>query len=311
MSATSKVILVGYDPGRADRAPLDFGIAAAEFTGARLIVAAVQGSPPNLHRANAGIVDAKLKEGRGVSLDRLADELRQQGIDADCQSLTGTSAASALHEAAEELGAGLLVVGSTERAGIGRVLPGSTAQRLMHGAPCPIAVVPRAWQRGDGLRTIGVGYVDTAEGHHALGSAVALARRSGAKLRVLSAAKERDLTETFGGGDALTYPTRYEELASVILVSAEQAVEAATRGVGDVEVEPDVSVGDPADFLIAASAQLDLLICGSRGYGPAKAVLLGGVSRRIVSEAHCPVIVLARGADSGLEALLDDGAPAG
>jgi len=61
----------------------------------------------------------------------------------------------------------------------------------MHGAPCPIAVVPRSWQRGDGLRTIGVGYVDTAEGHNALEGALALARRSGAKLRVLSAAKER------------------------------------------------------------------------------------------------------------------------
>ena len=71
------------------------------------------------------------------------------------------------------------------------MVPGSTAQRLMHGAPCPIAVVPRSWQRGDGLRTIGVGYVDTAEGHNALEGALALARRSGAKLRVLSAAKER------------------------------------------------------------------------------------------------------------------------
>ena len=38
------------------------------------------------------------------------------------------------------------------------------------------------------------------------------------------------------------------------------------------------------------------------------AVLLGGVSRRVTAEAHCPVIILARGAEDGLEALVDDGA---
>ena len=305
-----KPILVGYDAGRGDRAPLEFGLAAAGFTGAPLIVAAVHSSGTGRGDVRAGVVEEQLEEGPGESLSQLADELRQQGIDVDCRSLAGTSAARALHEAAEELGAGLLVVGSTERGGIGRVLPGSTAERLMHGAPCPITVVPRSWQRGGGLRTIGVGYVDTAEGRNALENAVALARRSGAKLRVLSAAKERSVTGTYGGGDALTPPTRYDELASALRVSAEQAVEAATSGVGDVEIEPDASVGDPADFLIAASEQLDLLICGSRGYGPARAVLLGGVSRRVVSEARCRVIVLARGVETGLEALVDEGAGA-
>jgi hypothetical protein len=63
-------------------------------------------------------------------------------------------------------------------------------------------------QRGDGLRTIGVGYVETAGGQNALDNALALARRSGAKLRVLSAAKQRPVTGTFGGGDALTPATR-------------------------------------------------------------------------------------------------------
>jgi nucleotide-binding universal stress UspA family protein len=304
----AKPILVGYDAERGDRAPLEFGLAAAGFTGAPLIVATVHSSGAELDAAAAGVVEEQLQAGPGESLDHLADELGQQGINVDCRSLSGTSAARALHEAAEEFGAGLLVVGSTKRVGIGRVLPGSTVERLMHGAPCPIAVVPRSWQRGAGLRSIGVGYVETAEGYVALDNALALARRSQAKLRVLSAAKERTITGTFGGGDDLTPATRYEDLASVLRVAAEQAVEAATRGVSDVEIEPDVSVGDPADFLIAASEQLDLLICGSRGYGPARAVLLGGVSRRVVSEAHCPVIVLARGGGTGLEALVDEGA---
>ena len=44
----------------------------------------------------------------------------------------------------------------------------------------------------------------------------------------------------------------------------------------------------PADALIAVSAELDLLVCGSRGYGPVHAVMLGGVSRALVDGAACP-----------------------
>jgi nucleotide-binding universal stress UspA family protein len=73
---------------------------------------------------------------------------------------------------------------------------------------------------------------------------------------------------------------------------------------GDVPVEVDAFLEDPAQTLIAASETLDLLVCGSRGYGPVRAVLLGGVSRRVAAEAHCPVIVLPRGVREPLQALL-------
>lgn len=300
-------ILVGYDPGRRDRAPVDFGIAAANFTGAPLIIAAAHAGTSALGPGAAGIKEEEPPaETAGESLDHLAQDLRRQGIRAECRALAGHSAAHALHNAAEEFGAGLLVVGSTERGKVGRLLPGSTAERLMHGAPCPIAVIPHSWEPGGGLNTIGVAYVDTPEGHKALEGAIALAHRSGAKLVVLNAAKEHGTSGTFGGGDALTPAHGYHELASSVLVAAERAVADATAGETGIEVEPDVSVGDPADFLIAASERLDLLVCGSRGYGPARAVLLGGVSRRVSTEAHCPVIVLARGAEGSLEALIGE-----
>jgi nucleotide-binding universal stress UspA family protein len=305
----AKPIVVGYDPSRQDRAPVDFGIAAARFTGAPLIIAAVHATSSALGPGGQAIVEEELHESAGESLDHLAKDLRREGVDAECRALAGHSAAHALHEGAEEFGAGLLVVGSTERGAVGRLLPGSTAERLMHGAPCAIAVVPRSWEPGGGLHTVGVAYVDTPEGQKALEQAVALAQRSGAKVRVLNAAKPRGLSGTFGGGDPLTRATGYEELASAVRAGAERAVEAATAG-QSVEVEPDVSVGDPADFLIAASANVDLLICGSRGYGPTRAVLLGGVSRRVTREALCPVIVLPRGAESDLEALVSEDAGA-
>jgi nucleotide-binding universal stress UspA family protein len=304
-----KPILVGYDPSSTDRAPVEFGTAAARFTGAPLIVASVHGSPAALGPAAGELAEEQLLDDAAEPLDHLKRRLSADGVRAECRALPGTSAPRALHHAAEEFDAGLLVVGSTDRGDVGRVLLGSTAQRLVHGAPCPIAVVPHGWQAGGGINTIGVAFVDTPEGHDALKGALALARRAGALLRVLSAGKEKGFGKTFGGGDAMTPAVTYADVASADRVEAEHSAEAAMAGASDIEIDYDVSVGDPADFLIAASERLDLLICGSRGYGPARAVMLGGVSRRVTAEAQCPVIVLARGTEAGLEALIEE--PAG
>ena len=49
-----------------------------------------------------------------------------------------------------------------------------------------------------------------------------------------------------------------------------------------------------AEILADASEELDLLVLGSRGYGPLHSVLVGGVAGRVVREAACPVLVLPR-----------------
>jgi nucleotide-binding universal stress UspA family protein len=58
--------------------------------------------------------------------------------------------------------------------------------------------------------------------------------------------------------------------------------------------------GEPSERLIAASEKVDLLVIGSRGYGPLRAVLAGGVSGRVIRGAHCPVIVVPRGVETPL-----------
>jgi nucleotide-binding universal stress UspA family protein len=57
-------------------------------------------------------------------------------------------------------------------------------------------------------------------------------------------------------------------------------------------------------LIVERSLGLDLLVIGSRGYGPLRAVLLGAVSGRVIRDAACPVIVVPRGAEVPLEALL-------
>jgi nucleotide-binding universal stress UspA family protein len=57
--------------------------------------------------------------------------------------------------------------------------------------------------------------------------------------------------------------------------------------------------GDPADVLARLSRDLDLLVIGSRGYGPLRHALLGGVSAELMRTASCPVLVVPRSASEG------------
>ena len=83
------------------------------------------------------------------------------------------------------------------------------------------------------------------------------------------------------------------------------AVAAAVADAPDVrDVRVDVEFGEPEVSLVDLSRHLDLLVMGSRGYGPTRAVLLGGVSRRVSAEAACPVLIIPRGAARSLEDML-------
>jgi nucleotide-binding universal stress UspA family protein len=306
----SKPIVVGYDPRRLDRAPVDFSVAVARATGAPVIVAAVQATTPVVpipagQSQPYGLLDADLVADCTPALEQLEAELEPLGIGVDCVKLESTSAARALQAAAEAHNAGLLVVGPHERSAVGTVLAGSTAQRLLHGAPCPVAVVPRSWTADGGFMTIGVAYVDSEEGREALRSAHALARRVGAKLRVVTVIKEElsmvAETETYKAGQL---PKDLEDVEGEHKVRAEEHLRRTVAELGaEVRVEVDAMVGDPAESIVGVSEHVDLLVCGSRGYGPLRSVLLGSVSRRVVAEARCPVIVVPRGIRVSLEAL--------
>jgi nucleotide-binding universal stress UspA family protein len=74
-----------------------------------------------------------------------------------------------------------------------------------------------------------------------------------------------------------------------------------------VEAVPDADgaflIGDPATELARETEISDLLVVGSRSYGPVGAVLLGEVSGRLVKAAMCPVLILPNGVAQPLEGL--------
>lgn len=68
--------------------------------------------------------------------------------------------------------------------------------------------------------------------------------------------------------------------------------ELAALPAGDVRVEGRVTQGHPSVALLEAAAGADLLVVGTRGRGGFSGLLLGSVSRHVVANAPCPVIVV-------------------
>jgi nucleotide-binding universal stress UspA family protein len=223
----------------------------------------------------------------------LLEHLRS-GLDraAEVKSVADPSPAHALHDLAAEEDASLIVVGSTHTGRAGRVLPGSTAERLLHGSPCPVAVAPKGYTQrsGDQPGIIGCGFDGSQSAHHALRTAQRIAAATGARLRLIRAFKpvssEVPLKGVPMGG--ISYNERLKVRASEELDATVAKLDAEPRA------EKFFAVGDPAEILADASEQLELLLVGSRGYGPLHSVLVGGVAGRVVREAACPVLVLPR-----------------
>jgi nucleotide-binding universal stress UspA family protein len=67
-----------------------------------------------------------------------------------------------------------------------------------------------------------------------------------------------------------------------------------TRLAAAVPCRAEARIGDPAVELAEASRGLDLLVCGSHGRGPLRAVLLGSVTERLLRIAGCPVVIVPR-----------------
>ena len=170
--------------------------------------------------------------------------------------------------------------------------PGTVGQRLLHGSPCPVAIAPKGWsgRSEHRLARIGVGFDGEDEAVHALGWAQGLARGAGAAIEVIAVAR---VPQRVYAAEAAAY-------AQVDLDRAarEHAAENLDRALGlmpeDVGSEGSVLEGAAAQALEEATRRLDVLVVGSRAYGPLWRVLLGSVSAHLVAHAACPLIVVPR-----------------
>ena len=283
--------IVGFDESPPARAALDFTRGLARRTGARVVAAHVYPSLAGLYAAPFG-APAPFAYAAVEGTAQAAAERRLADIagDVEARSFANASVSAELHELARVEAAALLAIGATHHGAVGRVVLGSIAERVVHGAPCPVLVVPER-DGGRAIETIAVAYDGHTESRRALRAAEVLAARIGASMRLVTAVE--------AGPAAVYLPASVDEIDAALGSSGSALLARAAeraRGRG-LRVETTLVLAPAGPAIVAACAEgVDLLVTGSRGYGPLRSVMLGAVSRYIADHAPCPVLVLPRGA---------------
>jgi nucleotide-binding universal stress UspA family protein len=262
-------VLVAYNARTDDRGPVEFGLAASRATGAPLVLQWV-------YRGGEALAEADMR-----AVERLRQDLQARGCEHDVRAVAGWSVGVEITDAAARLGALMIVLGTTRRGAAQAALLGTTAERVIQDAACPVAVVPRDYAPPAGrIHAVGAACTPSSEGRFALSWAAGLARAGGARLHAI-------------------------QVVDQDRAGAEVALREATRAVAaGIDAHVEVVEDDPADALVAASRRLELLVMGSRGGGSTRAVMLGSVSRRVAEHAECPVVILPRAAQAAADGLL-------
>jgi nucleotide-binding universal stress UspA family protein len=291
-------VVIGYDGSQASEDAVAFGLTWCRSTGDVPIIATVY---PEEHPLGIGRVDVEWATYVREQAEIIQDNVRATVGDAALyRNVASTSAAHGLADLAEDVEAVMLIVGTTQETGLSRTLLGSSTERLLHGATAPVTVVPPGWRQSapDRISSIGVAYVDTRDGREALRVAVRVALRIPARLTlysILGQSSER-YSYLVGRTDEQAFVDKARD-------SYGKALEFAAAGVPP-ELEPRTVLleGAVVESLAALGPDdVDMLVCGSRGYGPVRRVLLGGVSSPLIRRAQLPVTVVPRPAIGSAE----------
>lgn len=292
MHDTNRTIIVAAGPAERGHDALALGTVLARLRGARLVLVGVYLTPVV---AGDGLYESALRAQAARELELLRSAAPDD-VDIEARVIGSTSVVRGLHAVAEDMDAETLVIGPSHLTHAGRLLRGDITIDAIHAAPCAVAVAPAGY--GDAharhvLSRIGAAYDGSPEAEQALSAASDLARSAGARLHIVSVLDRPSLYVDPADFDQSAHTSYLRSLAD----ETGKRLEGARRGVGDgLAVTTELADGLAVAELARATADLDLLAMGSRAYGPVKRVLLGSVASGVAERAHCPVLVLPRGA---------------
>ena len=136
-------IVVGIERSERSRDGLALARTLGQTLGAALLLVSVYPVDPGTVAGAMGAYARALEAEADGALESMAALLAD--VDYELRAVPCTSVARGLQDIASAEDALAIVVGPSHRGGLGRIVPGSIGQRLLHGAPCPVAVAPRGY----------------------------------------------------------------------------------------------------------------------------------------------------------------------
>ena len=292
-------VLVGYIPHKGGRGSLDLGLQFAHALGQSLTVVTVvprQWSTPSLAKVDAEYAEFARQLGdqaEAKARDYLSDT--SVPVQIEHKVVPGRSVTSALLAEAEDCGADLLVLGSSTDGAVGRIVIGSTTDKLLHASPIPLALSPRDYRStaAHGFSRITCAFSDAVESEKVVQQAIAFGHRLQVPTRVAS----------FGVRGASMYPPEVGLSAedSVLDSWLEQASAAQSQlrldEIIDENTETVIATGPGwGDSLSSIDWLADeVLVLGSSTLGPIARVFLGSRAAKLIRHSPVPVIVVPRG----------------
>jgi nucleotide-binding universal stress UspA family protein len=228
-----------------------------------------------MEREAQGILDEQAKKIEGLGGTVAQARLREGG------------AAEEIVALAEEIGAGLIAVGSRGRGRIRRALMGSVSDAVVRHAHCPVMVV--RWKPVIFPAKILLATDGSEEATVAAQIVTYLGERTASEVHVVHV----------GEIPSTHYPDRYgyRALYEEHEREARQLLEAQIekmKGAGATMAQAHLRLGRADEEIVVLAEELgvDLIAMGSRGLGRVSRALMGSVSDSAVRNAHCPVLIV-------------------
>ena len=294
-----KRILFATDFSRWAQRAEDYACALACSWRASLTVLSVAEFPPGLnpdYSVNQQYLADLLKHASSQLVD-LKGRAERRGIAVTTRVATGIPSEEVITAARAE-DSDLLVVGTRGKTGLAHVLLGSTAERVIRGAPCPVLAVRMehadieqeegALSRPVTLERILVPVDFSDCSLDALEYAVVVAQQSKASLMLLHVLEP----VSYGLDFTLSHIRTREQVRESWTKRLEEL--AFSHQHSNVPVESRLRGGLPADSILDSAQTLpcDLIVMGTHGRRGISHTISGSVAEAVLRKAHCPVLAV-------------------
>lgn len=193
---------------------------------------------------------------------------------------------------AEEIGAGLVVVGSRGLGPIRRAVIGSVSGSVVHHAHGPVLVV-REDGRGEALGPIVLAVDGSEESKLAAQAAAEISAATGSPVHLIHVMP----TESRLYGQHAYSRDVKRRLMEEARTEGRKFLEdraGKVRAAGGETAQTYLGVGRPDEEIVELAEEIGagMVVIGSRGLGGIRRALLGSVSDSVMRHAHCPVMIV-------------------